>query len=304
MYPSCQCEAWKRTLLPCKHLVAVFENFEEFGWNSLPAIYTSSPYFNLDYDVIDSVPSDKSNGEVVADEVYSITDDDVIMSELPVKRYAKRTKASSCREVLGQIKSLTYVVNDIEVLDTLEDQLKSLLELLEKNAPNDNGIVMEPQQVKRNISSITTSLPKAKKLKSSLTGRVGIAAEKRKLHTNLIIPKVEKVKDVYLTVEIAPVDDAEYDIPIKTENGDALESESNISPDMSLEEIVLTKIVPAHGKVNKRRKLKYSAEEKKCIINNEMLTDESINLAMNLLHKQYPQLLGLADSSIGKMSYF
>ena len=53
-----------------------------------------------------------------------------------------------------------------------------------------------------------------------------------------------------MTVEVAAVD-AEYNIPIKTENDEALESVvSNISPDMSLGEILLTKIVPAHGKVN------------------------------------------------------
>ena len=35
-----------------------------------------------------------------------------------------------------------------------------------------------------------------------------------------------------------------------------------------------------------------------------MLTDESINLAMSLIHEQFSHVAGLADSSIGKYQQF
>ena len=35
-----------------------------------------------------------------------------------------------------------------------------------------------------------------------------------------------------------------------------------------------------------------------------MLTDESINLAQNLLVKQFPGILGLRDTCLGKMDQF
>ena len=35
-----------------------------------------------------------------------------------------------------------------------------------------------------------------------------------------------------------------------------------------------------------------------------MLTDESINLAMSLIHEQFPHIGGLTDSSIGKCQQF
>ena len=51
---KCECDAWKRSLLPCKHMVSIFEYFPEFGSESLPLTYKTSPYFNLDYSVINT----------------------------------------------------------------------------------------------------------------------------------------------------------------------------------------------------------------------------------------------------------
>ena len=53
-FPRCECDAWKRSLLPCKHMVSIFEYFPEFGSESLPLTYKTSPYFNLDYSVINT----------------------------------------------------------------------------------------------------------------------------------------------------------------------------------------------------------------------------------------------------------
>ena len=48
----------------------------------------------------------------------------------------------------------------------------------------------------------------------------------------------------------------------------------------------------------------FSDDEKKLIKRNEMLIDKSINLAMSLIHKQFPHIDGLTDSSIGKCRQF
>ena len=50
-FPRCECDVWKRLLLPCKHMVSIFEHFPEFGWESLPVNYKTSLCFNLDYSV-------------------------------------------------------------------------------------------------------------------------------------------------------------------------------------------------------------------------------------------------------------
>ena len=74
-------------------------------------------------------------------------------AEIPKKKYAKCTQASSCRELLNRIKSLTFPVNDVDVIDQLKDNLKDALEALECHAPNDDGIVTEPVKVRRTIRS-------------------------------------------------------------------------------------------------------------------------------------------------------
>ena len=70
----------------------------------------------------------------------------------------------------------------------------------------------------------------------------------------------------------------------------------------SNDEIVIG-YVGAPGTVKKRTML-FSDDEKKLIEGNEMLTDESINLAMSLIHEQFPHSGGLTDSSIGKCQQF
>ena len=68
--------------------------------------------------------------------------------------------------------------------------------------------------------------------------------------------------------------------------------------------LIITDIVEPHGIPKKRRKLILSREEKSAIVANEMLSDESINIAMNMLHQQFPAFDGLVDSSIGKLHAF
>ena len=70
------------------------------------------------------------------------------------------------------------------------------------------------------------------------------------------------------------------------------------------DEIVTTGYVEAHGPVKKRRTMLFSDDEKKLIEGNEMLTDESINLAMSLIHEQFSHIACLTDSTIGKCQQF
>jgi hypothetical protein len=62
------------------------------------------------------------------------------------------------------------------------------------------------------------------------------------------------------------------------------------------EEIVITKSIPPHGPIKKKRKLQFSNEEKAAISQNEILSDESINLAQNLLSMQFSNVGGFMDT--------
>ena len=63
--PSCECKDWKKNHWPCKHFIAVLINYEEWGWNSLPATYTENPYFTLDPSVVKTTANQEENRTTV-----------------------------------------------------------------------------------------------------------------------------------------------------------------------------------------------------------------------------------------------
>ena len=45
--PSCTCPDWQRHHWPCKHFVAIYKHFPEWGWEAMSPYYSSSPYFQI-----------------------------------------------------------------------------------------------------------------------------------------------------------------------------------------------------------------------------------------------------------------
>ena len=56
--------------------------------------------------------------------------------------------------------------------------------------------------------------------------------------------------------------------------------------------------------VPKHRNLLFSDREKGLILNNKMLTDESINIAMQILKRKFPDIDGLENTPYGKVHQF
>ena len=228
--PYCECPDWKKFQLPCKHILAVF-TFYNCGWNNFPKMYKNSPYFTVDYDFIDerdcSQPAQNNIVDNSENELIQGDDDgaEVHLIDIPKKQYPKRTIASNCREMLKELKDLTYVVRDLESFEILEEELSTILEAFRKEAPSDDGLLLEnkpfkkPSKKEAEISNYGP-LPIPKKLKSKFTGRVGRANEADKLHRNINV-KIEKTKD-QLTIEepVAVNDMAKYDHPVVLSDDD------------------------------------------------------------------------------------
>lgn len=51
--PSCQCKAWQRSRLLCKHFFAIFKYFPQWKWEKLPQTYWESPFLTLDHHLLD-----------------------------------------------------------------------------------------------------------------------------------------------------------------------------------------------------------------------------------------------------------
>ena len=81
----------------------------------------------------------------------------------------------------------------------------------------EEGIVTETSALKRRVtrSLLLEDPPKPKRLKSSLTGRVGVSTEKRKVAINIDLKPYEK--NINIIEEIAPIGNDIYDVPF-TEN--------------------------------------------------------------------------------------
>ncbi|XP_065677664.1 uncharacterized protein LOC105850732 [Hydra vulgaris] len=217
-FPDCQCIEWKKTLMPCKHMVAIFQHCDGVSWDLLPDSYRLSPYFCLDNSVIygnESCHEEESN--ICFEDNLSETQGHVILENVQNKIYPKQTNASSCRDILSQIKTLSYLVYDEIVVKSLKFKLQEILNELQTLVPKHDNIPLERNEVtkkKRCACAISDKLPKPKILKTKFTGRIGISTEKRRIASSIKILEKEKEKQDIIE-EYAPLDDSFYNIPIE-----------------------------------------------------------------------------------------
>ena len=72
-------------------MVSIFECFPESGWELLPVTYKTSPYFDLDYSVINTKNLTLNDNEK-GDGLYTVIEDEVVIKEIPPKQYSKQQK--------------------------------------------------------------------------------------------------------------------------------------------------------------------------------------------------------------------
>ena len=74
--PSCSCQAFTKTHIPCKHFFGVFLHFSEWSWSKLPSTNLNGPYLSLDNAAIKiMLGEDCATGEV-ADSNPSVISED------------------------------------------------------------------------------------------------------------------------------------------------------------------------------------------------------------------------------------
>ena len=124
--------ALAKFLMPCKHFLAVFEHAQCVSWNSLSEIYTSSPFFTIDFDVFgirepvaleientgDPLSGRSSLQDETSKENFETNKMERNLSKfegLTVKKEKVKLDSSS-REIMKEIKSLTYIINNHNAL--------------------------------------------------------------------------------------------------------------------------------------------------------------------------------------------
>ena len=287
--PQCTCEDWGKNLMPCKHMFAIMDHIECVSWQSF------SEKYRLDNTVVseDGIANQPIDDGILKNNIEKSQVKETKYNELKKRAFMKRSEASTCRELLNQIRNLSFVVYDNDVLDRLHDKLIKLIETLKYHAPKDESLILEKPNVVRNVSTSCkfSTLPKPKLKKSNITGRVVISAErKRKARSITVIdPKIKKTNiieeqpcfdpnDVYnISMEgtikdLTNVNDSttdndgqkdclKFDFEIlETENPKSCPNKA--IPEMESlvleEDIFITKEVPASGKINVNRNLKFT----------------------------------------------
>ncbi|XP_020621753.1 uncharacterized protein LOC110059409 [Orbicella faveolata] len=167
--PSCECQFWVRNHLPCKQFCAIFRYYPELGWNKLPQHYTNSPMLTLDEAIIGKPaynPTPPPCTQVVDDTLDSSVPSQNIQMEpgsaptcnahLPQKKCSPKALGSICREILGEIRQLTFLMDNRDELENLKAELQEIHQRFQKVARSDGGLQVEggePQPKKRKLQN-------------------------------------------------------------------------------------------------------------------------------------------------------
>ena len=117
-------------------MIAVFRK-HSLTWENLPQYHKSSPLFTIDNDLIlpqkriHSVEDTQISEDTNENTNQGISDDSNkrrVLIDLPKNYTPKRTTAAVYRELLNEIKLLTYMVYDPDSLLTLKQQLTDINE--------------------------------------------------------------------------------------------------------------------------------------------------------------------------------
>ena len=117
---------WRKSAYPCKHFFAIFQKFSAWNWTALSKLYHHSPHLTLSEDQNNEVFNDTS-GEDIGDPFSSENFASTYFSENTNKHIAykgfpqknskrKREFGESCRSILNEIRSFTFLLEDNEDL--------------------------------------------------------------------------------------------------------------------------------------------------------------------------------------------
>jgi len=97
---------------------------------------------------------------------------------LPIPSCFKKTVAAQCGELMNQAKSLTYIVDDTDILVQVRKSLENCVKIMEKSAPKaSNGMILEREGSSK---PAPRNAPKAQPKDKLLQKRLSLATRKSK----------------------------------------------------------------------------------------------------------------------------
>ena len=215
--PFCDCLSWKRNHFPCKHFFAIFNYYPAWGWDKLPLHFVNSLLFTLDEAVIGH---QKPTNTVISSAASPVFDDNpdssvphsniqakansippCMYANLPQKKCFPKALGSTCRELLSEIRQLTFLIDDSSELAHLKTELQGIYQHLQKLALSDGGLQVEraetkvkkrklpnPEQPPKKMAKI----PKTQSKISKFSGRHGSQAAmmRKTFQVHVDVPKL------------------------------------------------------------------------------------------------------------------
>lgn len=192
--PSCECEAFQLSYLPCKHIFAIFSNTKN-SWDSLPLIYTLSPYLTLDtFDDVRGVDGSRGaqsledgeaqsrgaestedgteslvhdeRAESLEDGVGCRVHDEGAVSLKDIMPQQIKSAQLKLREELKMFSDDTYLCNDLETLTRSTEVLINLRKSFVTQCRRENGLMLNNQKeivMVRKDSEVLRALPANKR---------------------------------------------------------------------------------------------------------------------------------------------
>lgn len=159
--PSCQCYDWKQNFLPCKHMFAVILHMQNYSWEDIPAAYRDASYFTLDphcaikqNNTITDEPEVHININTASEANDDIAETNIKPTSCQVKdlplptSFTRKGVGSACRDILDQLKSLTFNVVDQNSLEELQKKLLELLKETRETTEKQDNLIVENDDTK------------------------------------------------------------------------------------------------------------------------------------------------------------
>ena len=151
-----------------------------------------SDYRNINYGPDELAMEDKeSHGTVNESDIEEPFEIKDVLDKLPKKGKISRSTGPFCRELLNDVRNLTFLVEDeAEVLHTVKEKLEEIRAILKNSIKADENLLLEPQQTenrKRKINLKPHQLPLRKnrnRLRKGSESR-GISKKKRQISISM-----------------------------------------------------------------------------------------------------------------------